>query len=150
MELLGEPENNVYRVAKEGTCALLKAVSAADSVATKAMAAKATPCDSVIAYMDTAFLGPFLRSGKDIPYADNAGELGTYIDFLDHELARGAPHATSKHQVYLKLLAYLTIIEAAVPWALFGNGLQFLAGERPNFDLAIYDRLASAEHEQAA
>ncbi len=141
---LGELDDRAYRVAKEGTCTLLRAVSVADTTAVAAMAAKPSPCDKVTAFLDTAFLGPFLRSGRDIPYAENAGEIGTYIAFLDHELARGAVHATKKHQVYLKLLAYVTIIESAMPWAVLGNSLKFLAGEQPRFDIAIYDRLSSA------
>lgn len=142
--MLGEPENALYRLAKGGTCALLQAVNAADSEATAAMLATAQPCDRVTVYLDTAFLGPFLRSGRDIPYGENAGEIGTYIDFLDHELARGATHATTKHQVYLKLLAYMTIVEAAVPWAVLGNSLEFLLKKRPRFELTIYDGFASA------
>jgi hypothetical protein len=99
VNLLGEPENKVYGLSKAGTYALIRAVSAADTKAADAMASKSRPCDAVIAYLDTAFLGRFLRSGKEIPFAQNAGEFGTYIDYLDHALARGAVHATLKHQI---------------------------------------------------
>jgi hypothetical protein len=135
--LLGESKNEVYELSRVGTFALLRAVSAADTKAATAMASKPNPCDAVIAYLDAAFLGPFLRSGQEIPYAENAGELGTYIKYLDSELARGESHATLKLQTYLKLLAYVTAIEAPVPLAVFTNALRFLAGGSGGFDFAI-------------
>jgi len=139
MGLPDEPDNEIYRLTKNGTFALLKDVDAADTAGASAKASKAQACEAVSAYLDAAFLGSFLRGSKDIPFAENAGVLGTYIDFLDHEVERGATHATRIHQVHLKPLAYVTAIEAAVPLALFGNCLEFLSGKRVPFDFGIYD-----------
>jgi hypothetical protein len=144
MNLLGEPDDDVYRLTKAGTLALFEAVNAVDTKGTVAKTAKAHPCEAVVAYLDAAFLGSFLRSGQAIPYMANAGVLGTYIDFLDYELETGALHATPVHQAYLKLLAYVTAIEVAAPLELFGNSLEYLAGERATYDCGIYYELPSA------
>jgi hypothetical protein len=144
MGLLGEPENEVYRLTKSGTLALLDAVDEVDTKGASALASKEQPCEAVSAYLDASFLGAFLRSGHRIPYAENAGVLGTYIDFLDHELAMGATHVTSLHQTHLKLLAYVVAIEAEAPLTLFGNGLEFLGGRRHDFKLGIYHAQSSA------
>lgn len=144
MGVFDSPENAVYRVTRAGTLALLDAVDQADGKGGKAKASKTQPCEAVTAYLDVSFLGPFLRSGREIPYMANAGVLGTYIDFLDHELASGALHSTPLHQTYLKLLAYVTAVEAAAPLSLFGNCLEFLAGSRERFDFGIYYDKASA------
>ena len=143
--LLGEPENEVYQLSKTGTRALLNAVSSADTKAAAAMASKSLASDAVVAYLDMAFLGPFLRSGKEIPFAENAGELGTYIEYLDRELSRGALHATFKHQTYLKLQAYVTAVEAPVPLAVFRNALRFLADGGGTFDFGINSDAHSAQ-----
>lgn len=142
MNVFGDPDNAVFRVAKAGTLSLLTAVDRADKKGAKAKASKTHPPDAVRAYLDASFLGPFLRS--EVPYLENAGVLGTYIDFLDHELERGALHATPLHQVYLKLLAYVTAIEASAPLSLFGNCLEFLAGTRRHFNFGLYYGMPSA------
>jgi hypothetical protein len=144
MSSLDEPDNEVYRLAKSGTRALLAAVHQADTKASSALASGQKACDAVVAYLDVSFLGAFLRSGQHIPYAENANVIGTYIDFLDHELARGATHATKLHQTHLKLHAYVAAIEAEAPLLLFGNALQFLSGRRQDFDFGIYYREPSA------
>jgi hypothetical protein len=139
-----EPDNEVYRLAKDGTLALLEAVNKADTVALSALGSKERPCDAVKAHLDASFLGPFLRSGEQIPYAENAGVLGTYVAFLDHELKRGASHATRLHQTHLKLLVYVQAIEADAPLSVFGNGLEFLGRKRKDFDFGIYGEKPSA------
>ena len=144
MGLFDEPDNEVYRLTKLGTLALLEAVNKADTRGASALASQERPCDAVRAYLDASFLGPFLRSDNRIPYAENAGVLGTYVNFLDHELARGASHATILHQTHLKLLVYVAAIEAEAPLAAFGNGLEFLGGKRPNFNFDIYGEKPSA------
>lgn len=72
-------ENAVYHVTRAGTLALLDAVDRADGKGGKARASKTQPCEAVAAYLVASFLGPFLRSGQEIPYMANAGVLGTYI-----------------------------------------------------------------------
>jgi hypothetical protein len=144
MGLFGEPDDEVYRLTKLGTLALLAAVHKADTSGASALASQKRPCDAVRAYLDASFLGPFLRSDNRIPYAENAGVLGTYVDFLDHELAKGALHATSVHQTHLKLLVYVAAIEAEAPLSVFGNALEFLGGKRPNFSFDIYGEEPSA------
>jgi len=144
MGIFDDPDNAIYRATKAGTVALLQAVNQADVAGRKAKDSKDRPCDAVTAYLDASFLGPFLRSGQEIPYAENAGVLGTYIDFLDSELERGASHATHLHQTHLKLLAYVTAIEATAPLSLFGNCLEYLGGGRTEFDWGIYYDLPSA------
>ncbi len=139
-----ETDNEVYHLTKRGTLALLDAVNKADTRGAGALASQERACDAVSVYLDASLLGSFLRSGQRIPYAENAGVLGTYIDFLDRELARGALHATSLHQAHLKLLAYVAAIEAEAPLAVFGNGLKFLGGKRHSFDFGIYYREPSA------
>jgi hypothetical protein len=150
MSLLGEPDNEVYRLTKSGTLALLEAVNKVDTKGASALASKEKACDAVVAYLDASFLGSFIRSGQRIPYAENAGVLGTYIDFLDSELERGAPHATSLHQTHLKLLAYVAAIEAEAPLSLFGNALEFLGGRRQGFDFGIYHKELSANRKLEA
>jgi hypothetical protein len=144
MSLFDEPDNEVYRLTKRGTLALLDAVNKADTRGASALASQERPCDAVRAYLDASFLGPFLRSGERIPYAENAGVLGTYVGFLYHELAKGAPHATRLHQTHLKLLVYVAAIEAEAPLSVFGNGLEFLGGKRRDFDFGIYGKQPSA------
>ena len=146
MSLLGEPDNAVYRLAKAGTRALLDAVDAADAKGAAAKASKALPCEAVKAYLEAAFLGPLLRSASEIPYAANAGVLGTYVEYLDGELARGAPHVTPGHQAHLKLLVYVLAIEASAPLSVYGNCLEFLARKRESFDFGIYyDKRSTAK-----
>jgi hypothetical protein len=147
MGLFDEPDNEVYRLAKGGTLALLDTVHKADTRGTSALDAHKSqerPCDAVRAYLDESFLGPFLRSDNQIPYAENAAVLGTYVAFLDHELEKGASHATRLHQTHLKLLVYVAAIEAEAPLAVFGNGLEFLGGKRPSFSFDIYGGKPSA------
>jgi len=146
MSPLGEPDNEVYRLTKSGTRALLEAVDTADTKASAAKASQDQPCDAVSAYLDTSFLGLFLRSGRLIPYAENAGELGTYIDYLESSLASGSPQATPLHKTHLKLLAYVAAIEAEAPLVLFGNGLEFLRGVRKDFDFGIHYNQSSANN----
>src|SRR5262249_23245800 len=138
-----EPDDEVYRLSKSGTLALLDAVNKADTKGAAALASKDRACDAVLAYLDASFLGSFLRSDH-IPFAENAGVLGTYINFLDHGLKTGATYATPLHQTHLKLLAYVVAIEADAPLAVFGNGLEFLAGKREGFDFGIYHEEPSA------
>ena len=140
MGLFDEPDNEVYRLAKSGTLALLEAVNKADTVAASALGSKERPCDAVKAYLDASFLGPFLRSGEQIPYAENAGVLGTFVAFLDHELKRGASHATRLHQTHLKLLVYVQAIEADAPLSVFGNGSSSWGGSERTSTSALTAR----------
>ncbi len=144
MKDFSEPDNEVYILSRKGTLALLKAVDFADTKGAKAKASKPNPCEAVTAYLDTSFLGPFLRSGHEIPYMHNAGVLHTFINFLDSELKRGAVTTSPLHQAHLKLLAYVTAIEASAPLSVFGNCLEFLVKKRQRFDFGIYWDLPSA------
>ena len=88
--ILDEPDNELYRLSKLGTTALLNAVNAADGKRPTPTNPATNPCATVTAYLDTSFSGRFLRSGDEIPYAQNANALSTYIHFLDSRA--GAPH----------------------------------------------------------
>ena len=144
MKDFDEPDSEIYRLSREGTLALLNAVDSADKKGKKRKASKSKPCEAVVAYLDASFLGPFLRSGREIPYMHNAGILNTFIKYLDSQLKRGAVTTSQLHQAHLKLLAYVTAIEASAPLSVFGNCLQYLAGSRRKFNFGIYWDLPSA------
>src|SRR5262245_1523014 len=120
MALFDAPANALYDVTREGTLALLEAVDRADQEGVRAKASKIVPRDAVHAYLDASFLGPFLRSGREVPYMENAGVLAAFIGFIETERERGTGHTSMAQHTHLKLLAYVTAIEASAPLSVFG------------------------------